>query len=168
VGNFNSGKITDNSRVFTNLKTMTKKMITLLILLITFTFRLSAPEFRVLNIQAGVRINPYEKIWLAVCKVESDFDPLAYHMEDNDCPSIGIVQIQQSRVDDYFRRTGKRFKLSDCYDPAISKEIWIHYATLHHYSQIEEICRKWNGGEENGMKYKQTIVYWNKVKSNLK
>jgi hypothetical protein len=38
-------------------------------------------------------LQPYEKLWKATCEVESDSNPLAYCIDVNNKPSVGIVQI---------------------------------------------------------------------------
>lgn len=100
----------------------------------------------------------YEEIWNAVCFVESTNNPKAVNFEKNGY-SIGIVQIRQIRVSDYNNRTGKSYTLKDCFDPDISKEIFMYYA--HKIQDEERIIRRWNG---SGPK---TIEYYNKVIANM-
>ena len=59
-----------------------KKMTTTLILVL-FSLPVFAPVDKVIDVVQGDAINPYEKIWEAVCEVESAQNPLAYHMESN-------------------------------------------------------------------------------------
>ena len=55
-------------------------------------------------------------------------------------------------------RTGKRYKLSDCYKKTVSDEIFLYYATLN----LEATCKNWNG---SGPKVEK---YWQKIKKHLK
>ena len=139
-----------------------KRMGTLLTL-IFLSLICQAPEQRTLLAERIEPIRPYENVWKAVCMVESSGNPLAYHMEKNGHASIGIAQIQESRIKDFNKRTGKNYKLADMYDPAKSKDVFLHYATGIGYRNPERICRLWNGGEPNGMKIKETYRYWLKV-----
>ena len=127
----------------------------------------SAPTWTWAYIDRAEPIQPYEKLWKAVCYVESRNDANAYHLEKNGCMSIGIVQIQQSRIDDYNRRTDSKYLLMDMYDTVKAKAVFMHYAGKYQTWQLEEIARKWNGGEPNGMKFKATLRYWDEVKKYL-
>ena len=118
-----------------------------------------APGNRVQYIPAGVKIKPLERLWWATCMVESSNDPKAYNRIEQ---ATGIVQIRPIRLRDYNRRTGKGYKLKDCYDPKISKEIFLYYARKYHYSDYETITRSWNG------RGRQTLKYWELIKKQLK
>lgn len=131
-----------------------------------FSIRVLAPGDVTLYILRAEPINPYEKIWEVICKAESNNDPLAYHMEDNGHPSIGIVQIQQSRLDDFNKRTGNNYILTDMYVPENARIVFMHYTSEISPYNNERICREWNGGEK-GMTKKSTIKYWRKIKANL-
>ena len=115
----------------------------------------------VIYIQQDTPIRPYEDLWLAVCKVESNFNPYAIGDLDLKEKSYGIAQIRRVRLDDYNDRTGNRLKLTEMYDPKISKEIFMFYATKFHHTDYEHIARRWNG---SGYK---TLIYWGKVKKHL-
>jgi hypothetical protein len=104
-------------------------------------------------------INPYERLYLAVCLVESSNNPLAYNSKEN---AVGISQIRQVRLNDYNRQTGKRYTLREMYDPYKSKEVFMYYAGKYPYTDYETIARAWNGSG------KATIKYWARVKSKLK
>ena len=90
--------------------------------------------------------------------VESGNDPCAYNHGEM---ATGIYQIRPIRILDYNQRTGKNYKLSDCYDIQISKEIFLYYADKKHFTDLENIAKEWNG---RGAK---TVVYWEKIKSIL-
>ena len=118
-----------------------------------------APQRKALYIAIEPPIRPYEALWDAMAMVESSGDPMAYNARER---ATGIVQIRPILLDDYYQRTGNRLKLSDMYDTIKSKEIWYYYALKYHYTEYEQIARKWNGSGY------QTEVYWNKVKKHLK
>ncbi len=131
-----------------------------------FTFRVYSPECRTLCVIAPEKIQPYEKIWEIVIKIESNGNARAYHMEKNGHPSIGIAQIQQSRLDDFNRRTGHNYTLDDMYVPEIAKRIFIHYASEINPNNNERICREWNGGSK-GMEKESTKSYWKLIQTRL-
>lgn len=139
--------------------------ITLLILSL-FLSNLKAPDTKAVYLIEPERVNPYEAIWNAVITIESNSNPLAYHMEKNGCASIGIAQIQQSRLDDFRSRTGIAYSLADMYSPDKAKSVFMHYASEIQPHNIERISREWNGGAK-GMSKKSTIKYYLKVKAKL-
>jgi len=132
-----------------------------LLVFIFLTVICKAPENRFLPIERSNRTNPFESIWEATCSVESNNNPLAYHMEDNGNPSLGIVQIQPSRVDDFNKRTGKHYKHTDMYDVVISKEVFMYYASRGNLYDMDKVIRDWNGIGE------MTYDYLKKVKAKL-
>jgi hypothetical protein len=76
--------------------------------------------------------------------------------------ATGISQITPILLNDYNKRTGKRYTLNDCYDIQISKEIFLFYCMLYRTSDFEYIAKRWNG---SGHKTKH---YWDEVKKQLK
>jgi len=141
-------------------------MLTLTLILLLFTRVLLAPALNCLYIPEAEKINPYEAIWEATCKVESSNNPLAYHMERNGFASIGIVQIQSSRIIDFNARTGLNFTLVDMYQPNKAKIVFMHYASENNPNDMERISRLWNGGPD-GMNKKSTLKYYHKILSEL-
>jgi len=132
----------------------------LLILCIAFYGDLAVcPPTNTLTIATKPPIKPYEALWEATTFIESSNNPNALNRLEM---AYGIVQIRKIRIDDYNKRTGQRYSLQDCYNPKISKEIWLYYATKFHYSQSEGIAKAWNG---SGKKNKE---YWAKIKKQLK
>jgi len=97
----------------------------------------------------------YDKIVQAVVQVESRGNILAYNLREE---ATGAFQIRPIRLLDYNRRTGKNYKLEDCYNYEISREIFLFYAKRIGNENVELIARKWNGSG------KATEVYWGKVK----
>ena len=147
--------------VLTKFQTMKKVMTTLIIALIT-TF-CYAPGTNTLMVFVTDPIRPYEKIWEATCKYESNNDPYAIGDKHLRHKSYGVAQIRQVRLDDYFKRTGIRYTTKDMFDPVKSKEIFMYYASG---SDMEAIARKWNGGDR-GMQKKSTIKYWKQIQKRL-
>ena len=87
-------------------------------------------------------------------------------------PSIGVLQIRQSLVNDV-NRIQKRNKrtLRYTYDDRFSREksiemFMIWYNHYHTNSDFEKIARCWNGGPR-GMKKDKTIQYWTKVNKKM-
>jgi hypothetical protein len=75
--------------------------------------------------------------------------------------AVGGLQIRPIRLLDYNQRTGKNYKMKDCYDFRISKEIFLYFAKLSGTNDYESIARSWNG---SGI---TTLSYWVRVKSFL-
>lgn len=141
------------------------KMVTTITLLALF-LQLQAPSAQSIAILQPEEINPYEAIWKATIMVESSGNPLAYHMEDNGKPSIGIAQIQESRLNDFNRRFRQSFTLNDMYLPNKAKIVFMAYASDFRPHDNESISRCWNGGSK-GMEKKSTQNYWKKIKRSL-
>ncbi len=135
------------------------KRLLLIILILYFSVLAAyAPILKVLFIKKALPVQPYEKVWDAVCQIESGKRPDAFNKEEN---ARGIVQVRPVRLHDFNERTGKHYIMNDMYDVKKSKEVFMYYATRFGYSDLEKIVRRWNG---NG---KKTIVYWEKVKSHM-
>lgn len=137
-----------------------RKMMTLITTLLFL--ELSAPPaayYPVVLIEEP--LNNLEAIWQAVIKVESSGNPDAWVIDINDKPSIGIAQIQQSRVDHFNRLTGKNYKHEDCFDLDVSKEIFMFFA--RRIGSEEILIRSWNGNVKSEM----TRIYYEKVKRYL-
>ena len=99
----------------------------------------------------------YERLFHADCKVESNFNRFAHNPKEE---AYGIVQIRQVRLDDYYRKTGKRYTLTDCYDVAVSKEIYLYYCTTENKT-IEMKAKRWNGSGP------MTEEYWSQIQKYL-
>lgn len=134
-----------------------KKMALITFLIAIFSI-CHAPELKIGYIERTEAIQPFERIWKAVCMVESTNDPLAYNKREE---AVGVVQIRQVRLNDFNKRTGNAFRLSEMYNEAKSKVVFMYYARQHHYNEIENIAREWNGSG------RQTLKYWLLVKKYL-
>ena len=131
------------------------------ILIIFFSLlaiRATAPDIKVAFISVSDPVNAYDRLVKAVVQVESAGDTLAYNLSEE---AAGAFQIRPIRLLDYYQRTGKNYKIKDCYNFEISKEIFLYYARQTGYQDYETIARNWNGSG------KTTQSYWEKVKSNL-
>ena len=132
---------------------------TLIISILLFTLRLSAPgDSRAVIIQPEA-IQPYEAIWNAVCKVESNNDPFVIGDKHLRQYSYGVAQIRQIRLDDYYDRTGIQYTTKEMFDPVKSKEVFMYF--MMQYNDTDLAVRRWNG---QGIR---TYAYLNKVKKHL-
>jgi len=130
----------------------------LIVLFSLLTFRATAPDLKVAFVYTSEPVDAYDRLIKAVVQVESSGDTLAYNLTEE---AIGAFQIRPIRILDYYQRTGKKYKIQDCYNFEISKEIFLYYARQTGYPDYETIARNWNGSGET------TLDYWEKVKSNL-
>jgi hypothetical protein len=121
-------------------------------------FRATTPDLKVAYIYSSEPIYAYDRLIKAVVQVESSGDTLAYNLTEE---ATGAFQIRPIRILDYYQRTGNNFKIGDCYNFEISKEIFLYYARQAGYPDYETIARNWNGSGET------TLDYWEKVKLNL-
>jgi len=121
-------------------------------------FRATAPDLKVAFICSSEPVDAYDRLIKAVVQVESSGDTLAYNLTEE---ATGAFQIRPIRILDYYQRTGNNYKIEDCYNFEISKEIFLYYARQIGYPDYETIAKNWNGSG------KTTLDYWEKVKSNL-
>jgi hypothetical protein len=131
------------------------------VLIVFFSFlaiRASAPDIKVAYIRSTEPVNAYDRLIKAIVQVESAGDTLAYNLSEE---AVGAFQIRPIRLLDYYQRTSSNYKIQDCYNFEISKEIFLYYARQIGYPDYETIARNWNGSGN------ATLDYWKKVKSNL-
>jgi hypothetical protein len=130
-----------------------------LTLILSFIFRVAiCPPHQELPIVRTEPINPFETIWKAVCKVESDNNPFALNYEEG---AFGIAQIRQCRLNDFNAIYGTHYKLIDMYSPERSKSVFMHYAKELGINNRDRIIRNWNGSGP------LTYIYLEKVKKYL-
>lgn len=103
----------------------------------------------------------------AIIQVESEGNPKA--VSGNSCGAMQITPIFVKECNNILRRkkSKKRFKLSDRFNVAKSKEMFILFQSVYNpKNSIEQAIRSWNGG----LKYsiKGTQKYFNKVMQLLK
>jgi hypothetical protein len=132
------------------------KRLMLLCILLVCTQAGLCPPYPVIPCAYYEPINPYLSLWYAVCQVESKGDTLAFNPREM---ATGIVQLRPIMVRDYNQRAGKSYKLSDCYNKNISKEIFMWYASRYKPNEYRKIARFWNRSK--------TERYWNLVKKQL-
>lgn len=121
------------------------------------SMKLSAPPG--INIPTVLRpepLNNLEAIWQAVIMVESNGNPDAFCIDINGQPSVGIAQIQPSRIAHYNRLAGTNYKLYDCFDPEVSKEVFLFFARK--IGNEERLIKAWNGAGW------RTEIYLTKIK----
>jgi len=118
-----------------------KKLIFLFLLM---SMKLSAPPgISIPTVLRPEPLNNLEAIWLAVIMVESNGNPDAFCIDINGLPSVGIAQIQPSRISHYNRLTGATYTLADCFDPEVSKEVFMYFARK--IGNEERLVKAWNG-----------------------
>ena len=140
------------------------KKMTILLTTIMIYAQLAAPPSNSGVIFEAEGVCPFEQIWQTTIQIESSGDRFA--IGDNG-KSYGIAQIQQSRIDDYYRRTGIRYTLQDMFDAEKSRSVFMYYAQTHGPYQQEVICREWNAGPR-WRNIKQTKDYWQKIQRRIK
>jgi hypothetical protein len=131
-----------------------KRYITIILFLL-LSANIFAPGSSEVFIFRAESTTPYEKLWQAICFVESSNRAERINIKEQ---AFGISQIRKIRIDDFNKRTGKNYTLRDCLSPEVSKEVFLYYCM----ENIEKTAKRWNG------RGKLTIGYWNKVKQQLK
>lgn len=129
---------------------------TLILFLSLLTLPAFAPCEKAAYILRDEPVNPYERIWQAVCKVESSNRPDAINYKE---AAYGICQLRKARLSDFNREAGQSYSLTDCLRPDISKIVFMHNATKFNPTDYRLIARDWNKSK--------TEIYWNKVKKAL-
>jgi hypothetical protein len=134
------------------------KKIFLIVLIMSFTIRVIAPNQKSLLIIEPPPVEPFRQLIYAVGMVEGMGDTTAYNELEM---AAGFFQIRPIRVEDYNRRTGNRYTLDDMFSYEISEKIFLYFATQIGPYNIEKIARDWNG---SGAK---TTEYWERIKEYL-
>lgn len=103
----------------------------------------------------------------AIIQVESEGNPKA--VSGNSCGAMQITPIMVKECNEILRRrnSNKRYRLSDRFNVAKSKEMFVLYQSFYNRkNNVEQAIRSWNGG----MKYsvRGTQKYFNKVMKLLK
>lgn len=129
----------------------------LLFLFLLLPVRAIAPDTGTINIVKYNTGNIYDRLINAIIQVESGGDTLAFNPMEK---AYGAFQIRPIRLLDFNQRTGKKYVIDDCLKLAVSKEIFLFYATRIP-SNFEMISRNWNGSGE------MTNGYWKRVETCL-
>jgi hypothetical protein len=108
-------------------------------------------------------------LWEAVCRVESNGNPLAV---GDGGRAAGIAQIWAITVKDVNRFAGTKFTLNDRFDVEKSKAIFQLYVNHYGKGKSDEVkARIWNGGpnamKATGQKLTNLNRYWAKIKKHL-
>jgi len=135
-----------------------KKVTTVLILLLMFSLRASAPFCESLFITVTPPLNPYLPLMQAIGMVETMYDTLAYNAEEE---AAGYFQIRPVRIKDYNRLTGSSYTTRDMFDYKVSEKIFLYFADRIGPYDFEKIARKWNGSGS------MTTYYWNRIRELL-
>jgi hypothetical protein len=108
-------------------------------------------------------------LWEAVCRVESNGNPLAV---GDGGRAAGIAQIWAITVRDVNRFAGTKFTLNDRFDAEKSRQIFRLYTEHYGKGKSDEVkARIWNGGpnamKATGKKLANLNAYWAKIKKHL-
>lgn len=141
---------------------MKKMMLVLAILLYTGVFHepaAKAPTSGALVIFRSEGINPFLRVWDAVCMEESRMDSMAYNKKEK---AVGIAQIRPVRLEEFNRLSDKTYTLNDLWQVNVSKEIFMFYAMRIGHNDLDMVIRKWNGSGPMTYEYlKRVKVYYN-------
>lgn len=103
----------------------------------------------------------------AIIQVESEGNPKA--ASGNSCGAMQITPICVRECNNILkkRKSKKRFKLSDRFNVAKSKEMFVLIQSFHNpMNNVEKAIRSWNGGQHYSIRATQR--YFNKVMKLLK
>ncbi len=135
-----------------------RKIVVLILLFLSFTFRLSAPVRESVIVIHTPPAEPFRKLIIATGLVESKGDTLAYNPIEE---AAGYFQIRPIRLQDYNNRTGSKYTMEDMFNYYISEKIYLYYASKESPYDLEKIARNWNGSGQ------QTTYYWKSIKELL-
>ena len=137
---------------------MIRRLLLVKILLFFSGLAAYCPTANMLYMEKPSGIDPYKKIWNAVCIVESNCDPLALNPGEQ---AHGIAQIRPIRLNDFKKRSGISYQIEEMYDIYKSKRVFYFYAERIGWRNYEQIAKRWNGSG------RMTLIYWEKVKKHL-
>ena len=135
-----------------------RKIAFVTLLLLSYTFRVSAPNRESLIILDSRPIEPYKRLIRVIGIVETGNDTLAFNPIEK---AAGYFQIRPIRLEDYNKRTGSNYKMKDLFNYEVSEKIFLYYADKIGPYDFEKIARKWNGSGH------LTITYWKRIKQYL-
>jgi hypothetical protein len=117
-----------------------------------------APDSNTLTILDVPSVNPFADLMYATAMVETMGNILAYNEFEN---AVGIFQIRQVRIDDFNRRTGLNYRLVDMFNPQLSEQVFLYFASLYGPYELEKISKAWNGSGP------RTELYWKRIRKYL-
>lgn len=130
-----------------------------IILLLLVSVRVLAPTNQIAYLlipeSKPIIIDPYQPLKHAIGMVECKMDTSAINPIEQ---AYGYFQIRPIRLNDYNRRNGTNYSLSDMLIYENAEKVFMYYATQIGHEHPGQIARSWNG---SGPK---TWDYWNKVK----
>jgi hypothetical protein len=131
------------------------KSLFLITLFLALAIRLYAPDHRVLYITVSDKIQPFQRIWDVICEYESGNNPLAFCIDINGLPSVGIAQIQESRLNDYNNQSGDNLTLAEMFNPEKARKVFMWFASKSKTN--DSFIRSWNGSGPMAEIYLQNI-----------
>jgi hypothetical protein len=104
------------------------------------------------------------RLWRAVCKVESHGNPRAVGDRGK---SVGIAQISRAMVKECNRLVGKKkFTLTDRWSVHKSKKMFNLYMSQWPKASVKVKAMRWNGGPKGDHKV-AALRYWKKIKRRM-
>jgi hypothetical protein len=125
---------------------------TVFLIMIMFSVKVLAPQESCFYIPEAEKVNPYECIWQAVCKIESNNNCFAYNSHER---AYGIAQIKDVRLNDYNIRFKKKVPVIALYDVETSKSIFMAYMSGYNPNDIKGMAICWNGISKENKYYKK-------------
>jgi hypothetical protein len=140
--------------VFTQTKTMVKKM-TLILISILFSLNLSAPDFQACDILVSLGLRD-ETLLRAIIQVESQGRPDVINFREQ---AIGLLQIRDVMLKEVNRIAGyEKYTVKDCLDSLRSIEMfWVVQDYQNPSGDYYTGARLWNGKSKRNL-------YWKKIK----
>lgn len=135
-----------------------KRLLITCFLSLTIVYQAVAPASNSITVIKPQSIQPYRDLMNAIGFVETKGNTLAYNEKEN---AVGIFQIRQVRIDDYNRRTGNNYALTDMFDETLSEKVFLYFASKYKPNELEKIAKAWNGSGP------MTEYYWKRIKENL-
>jgi len=135
-----------------------KKVTIVFLIVLSFSLRVSAPNWNSLTVIEVPPCEPYKNLVFAIGMVETQQDTLAYNPLEE---ATGIFQIRPIRLEDYNGRTGNNYVCHDLFNYETSEKIFLYYADLIGPYNLEQIAKRWNGSGH------LTNFYWDRIKRYL-
>lgn len=136
------------------------------VLMVSFVLMLSMPAVTLAGGKAKARKVNWEPVMNAIIQVESNGK--AHAKNGNQCGPMQITPIMVRECNNILkeRNSTKRYKMSDRFSVAKSKEMFLLIQSHHNpQNDVEHAIRSWNGGPNYSVKHTQR--YYEKVKSFL-
>lgn len=131
------------------------------VFVIVFIWVTGSYAFAGVNGARGSKFN-WNPVMDAIIEVESEGNPKA--VSGNSCGAMQITPILVKECNDILKKqkSKKRFKLSDRFNVAKSKEMFVLIQSHHNpQNNVEKAIRSWNGGPKYSVRGTQR--YYNKV-----